>query len=51
MGSEEGREGVVGRTYCILPKNNDFIIVVVNLHRINVTPLTVARRVGASFGW
>ena len=47
----EEREGVVGRTYCILPKNNDFIVVVVDLRPINVIPLTVARHVGASFGW
>ena len=37
-----GREGVVGRTYCIQPKNDNIIVVVDNLHPMSATVLTVA---------
>ena len=40
----EGREGVVGRTYYIQPKNKDIIIVIDGLHPINATALTVRRQ-------
>jgi hypothetical protein len=41
-GVREGK-GVVGRTYCIQPKNNDVIIVVDDLHHMDVTLLTGTR--------
>ena len=42
MGSEGGGEGVMARTYCIQPKNNDVIVIVNDLHSIIATALTVA---------
>ena len=38
-GCEEG-EGVVGRTYCIQPENNNVTVVVNNLHCMDAMSLT-----------